>query len=123
MIKHIAKCLGVSWLAAASLGLLYGACIVRSASIVTLWRTGVVQVSFILSTAMAILLITPLAVWALPRGYKPKWIVPLWLLLAVFCMIVTLHSAVFGLYGTLSLAIVGLFGIGYLAQKRKGVTH
>jgi len=117
MIKHIIRCAGISLAAAASLGLLYGACIIRSASIKTLWQAGVVQISFILSSAIALVFVTPLTVWALKPAHSAKWIFPLWFVLAIYCVLVTPRSAFFGLYGTLFLAVIGLISIRVLAHR------
>lgn len=77
---------------------------------------GVVQISFVLSSVIA-LLITPLTVWAFkPNVASMKWIAPLWLLLAVYCLAVTPQSAFFGLYGTLALTVIGMISIRFLAR-------
>jgi len=116
MIRHISKCALVSWFGAISLGLIYGGCIVRSASIEKLWIMGVIQISFVFSTVIA-LLITPLTVWAFkPGSVSIKWIAPLWLLLVIYCLAVTPKSAFFGLYGTLALTVIGMTSIRLLAR-------
>jgi drug/metabolite transporter (DMT)-like permease len=115
MIKRIIQRAGITWAAAATLGLLYGACAIDRASIKTLWETGVVQMSLIFSTSAA-LLITPLAVWALKPPNSMKKVFGLWLLLVAYILLVTPWSARWGLYGALLLCAAGLVSIRLFAH-------
>lgn len=116
MIGYISKCVVVSWLGAISLALIYGGCIVRCASIKALWIMGVIQTSFVLGSVIA-LLIAPLMVWAFKSNVASmKWLAPLWLLVAVYCLAVTSQSAFFGFYGSLALTVIGMVSLRLLAR-------
>jgi hypothetical protein len=121
MIKHIAKCTAISWVGAATLGLIYGARVAGSVNVEKLWYMGIISISLIGSTIMA-LLITPLTVWAFRPGGSMKLVVPLWIILVAYVLVVTPASGQLLLWMTtlFFLSAAGLVCIRLLTHRKKG---
>jgi hypothetical protein len=115
--KRILVSFGISWLAAVSLGIIYGARVVGRVSIADLWVMGVIQIATIVSTVIAIFL-TPLTAWVLQSYSSIKWIFCLWLLLIIW-VFAAYAASLFGLIivGALLLSIGGLVGIRFIARR------
>jgi hypothetical protein len=115
--KRIFASFGISWLAAVSLGIIYGARVVGRVSISDLWVMGVIQIATIVSTVIAIFL-TPLTAWVLQSYASIKWIFCLWLLLIIW-IFAAFAARLYGLIidGALLLSIGGLVGIRFIARR------
>jgi len=109
---------GISWLAAVSLGIIYGARVVGRVSISDLWVMGVIQVATIVSSVIAVFL-TPLIAWGLGSYAVIKWILFLWLLMVVWVLaiFVVTHNGPLVLDGALLFSIGGLVGIRFIANR------
>jgi hypothetical protein len=115
--KRILVSFGISWLAAVSLGIIYGARVVGKGSIADLWVMGIIQIATIVSTVIAIFL-TPLTAWVLESYASIKWIFCLWSLLIVW-IFAAFAAGLYGLIidGALLLSIGGLVGIRFIASR------
>jgi Na+/melibiose symporter-like transporter len=116
MIKQIALSAIISCAGTVGIGLLFAASTSGRFSLQTLLLPGVIPVMLIASTAIG-LIFTPLTTWAL----KPKKMViygsPLWVILAVYVLLVTPENGAGGLYGVLALSVIGLTVIAYLPER------
>ena len=112
---YILKCVGLSWVMAASLGVIFGAAVMHNASIRELWAGCVVQVSLIISTVIA-LLMTPLTIWSFAP--KRRLLLPkggiLWCLLVGYILLVAPHNGPMAIVGSLLLGAGGLIAIRLL---------
>jgi len=110
MIKYVMKCAAVSWAAAITLGLAFGASVMHSVSLAHLWVTLVIQVSLIISSVVAVL-VTPVTAWAF--GGRISWVklVGLWLVLLVYVSAVAYFNGPAAFAGSVLLALTGLFVI------------
>jgi hypothetical protein len=115
--KRILVSFGISWFAAVSLGIVYGARGVGRYSLADLWVMGVIQVATIVSSAIAIFL-TPLIAWALRRYGVIKWILALWVLMVVWvlAMFALCQNGSLVLQSAVLLTIGGLVGIRFIAR-------
>lgn len=116
MLKYIIKCFLFTWLGSVIIGLIYGACTVREISPKNLWIMGVVHISIIIASIISVIF-TPLTAIALRKDISfVKWLVPLLVLLAGFCIFVTLINSSIGLLATIMAGMGGLVVIGLLIR-------
>jgi hypothetical protein len=85
----------------------------------TLRLPGVLPVAFFWSTAVSIAM-TPIAIWSVRTGAKNLCIYGpiLWVVLAVYDVIVIPKTGAYGPYGLLLLAVVGLAILGFIPPAK-----
>jgi len=119
MLNRVVLGAALSWVYAATLGLLFAACAAGGLSFSTLRLPGVVPVALISST-IAALLMTPVAVWAVRTGTRNLWLYGpiLWIVLAVWLVLVVPWNAAYGEYSVLILGLVGLVILGFILAHK-----
>jgi hypothetical protein len=119
MLNRVALGAALSWVYAVTLGLLFAACAAGRLSFSTLRLPGVVPVALISST-IAALLMTPVAVWAVRTGTRNLWLYGpiLWIVLAAWLVLVVPWNAAYGEYSVLILGLVGLVILGFIPAHK-----
>jgi hypothetical protein len=110
--KRVFLSFGIAWLAAVSLGNIYGARAVGRVNPSDLWIMGVIQIATTFSSIIAVFL-TPLIAWVLRSYAAIKWILLLWLIAVIWVLVMApivqnLWSVV---ASVLILTLAGLTGI------------
>ena len=115
ILKRILLAAAMSWVYAVTLGLLFAACASGGFSFSTLRLPGVVPVALISSTVAA-LVMTPIAVWSVRTGAKNLCVYGpvLWIVLAGWIVAVTRWHPGYGLYSVLILGLLGLVFLGFI---------
>jgi hypothetical protein len=116
MIKQIALSAIISCAGAVSIGMLFAASASGQFSLQTLLLPGVIPIMLIVITAIG-LLFTPLTTWALKPKKMAIYGAPLWIILAVYVLLITPENGAGGLYGALALGVIGLTVIAYLPER------
>ncbi len=112
--------MGLSWIFAITLALLFAVRALGYFSLRTLALPGVLPVALIVATTVSLAL-TPVAAWALRTGvtnlsiYSPV----LWFILAAYIVVVIPRTGRGGLLGLLILAIVGLIILGFIPPSKR----
>ena len=116
--KRIFLSFVISWLAALSLGIVYGARVIGTVDLAKLWVMTVIQVAAIISSVIAVFL-TPLIVWGLRSYGVIKWILLLWLLMIAWVLMIfaLTHSGGLVLIGGLLLSVGGLVSIRFIGNR------
>jgi hypothetical protein len=116
--KRILLSFGISWLAAVSLGIIYGARVVGRISIADLWVMGVIQIATIVSSVIALVL-TPLIAWILRSYAVIKWIAVLWLLMVLWILAIIglSQNGALALDSAVLLTVGGLVGIRFITNR------
>lgn len=119
VFKQILLAGSISWVFAASLGLLFVTLASGHPSLGTLRIPGVVPVALILSTVAAVVM-TPFAVWALRTGARNlcRYAPILWIVLAGWLIAVAPRNAAYGQYGALLLGLIGLIVLGVIPPSK-----
>jgi hypothetical protein len=119
MVKKVLLATCLSWSFASTLGLMHAACVSGHFSLSTLQLPGVLPVA-LLGSALAAILVTPMAVWSLRTGARNLCIYGpiLWAILAIYVLLISPRSAGYGLYGVLLLAIIGLLVLGLIPASK-----
>jgi hypothetical protein len=114
MVKQMLIGASIAWCVATFLGLLFASCTSDCFSFDALRLSGVVPIAVLFSTGVA-LLMTPLVMWALKPGGKILIAhgLALFILLAVYIVVVAPYYPPFGLYGSVLLGIAGLVLVGF----------
>jgi len=118
LAKRILVSFGISWLAAVSLGIIYGVRVVGRISIADLWIMGVIPIATIISSVIAVFL-TPLIAWILRSYAVIKWIAVLWLLMVlwVLAIIGLSQNGPLALDSAVLLTVGGLVGIRFMTNR------
>ena len=121
-LNRVLLAAAMSWSFSVTLGLLFAACASGNFSLNTLRLPGVVPVAVIVSTVVSAV-VTPLTVWALRTGAKNLCVYGpiLWIVLAVYEVVVVPRTGLFGLSGLLVLGLGGVVILGLIpSAKREG---
>jgi hypothetical protein len=118
MLKRILLAATMSWVYSVTLGLLFAACAFGHFSFSTLLLPGVVPVALITSTVAAIGM-TPIAVWSVRTGAKNLCIYGpiLWIVLAGWVVLVVPWNPAYGQYSVLILGLVGSVFLGFIPTR------
>jgi hypothetical protein len=110
----------MSWSYSATLGFLFAACASGRFSFDTLRLPGVVSVSLVSSTVIAIAM-TPIALWSVRTGAKNLCIYGpiLWVVLAAYILVLIPRTGAHSPYGLLLLGVVGLVVLGLIPRAPK----
>lgn len=119
MLNRVLLAAALSWSYSVTLGLLFAVSVSGRFSLSTLRLPGVVPVALIISTVASIV-ITPIAVWSLRTGVRNLRIYApiLWIVLAIYDLVVIPRTGAYGPYGLFLLGTAGLVVIGFIPATK-----
>ena len=119
ILNRVLLAAGISWTFSVTLGLLFAACASGGFWFGTLRLPGVIPVALMISTGAAIAM-TPVAIWSVRTGGKNLWFYApiLWIVLAIYDVLVVPRTGAYGPYGLVLLGLVGSVILGFIPAAK-----
>ncbi|SRR5712691_5573790 len=117
ILNRVLLAAGISWTFSVTLGLLFAACASGRFWFGTLRLPGVIPVALMISTGAAM---TPVAIWSVRTGGKNLWFYApiLWIVLAIYDVLVVPRTGAYGPYGLVLLGLVGSVILGFIPAAK-----